>query len=95
MLSIKNNSIIRIATTIIISMNPDPSLKKMHYIETKIDPILSRLVVDVLTKQPDDPVEFMIKWLQERKDFFKKTKDGRTGTGDSALKLQGQEPNTK
>lgn len=30
----------------------DTSLKKMHYIQTKVDPVLSRLVVDILTKQP-------------------------------------------
>ncbi len=56
----------------------DPALKKMNYIQNKVDPILSRMVVDILTKQPDEPVEFMIKWLQDRKDFFKKNKDIKT-----------------
>ena len=54
--------------------NSDSSLKKMHYIQTKIDPILSRLVVDILTSQPDEPIEFMMKWLSDRKDFFKKNR---------------------
>lgn len=47
--------------------NADPSLRKMHYIQTKIDPIISRLMVDIMTKQPEEPVEFMLKWLQDRK----------------------------
>jgi hypothetical protein len=69
----------------------DASLKKMNYIKTKIDPILSQMVVDILTKQPDEPVEFMIKWLTERKEFFKKNRDTKTIGKDDRSKQSAEE----
>lgn len=50
----------------------DPALAKMQYIKKKVDPILSKLMVDLLVTEPAEPVEFMITWLTNRKDFLTK-----------------------
>ena len=34
----------------------DPALSKMEYIKKKVDPFLSKLMVDILVKEPADPV---------------------------------------
>jgi hypothetical protein len=49
------------------------------------------MVVDILTKQPDEPVEFMIKWLTERKEFFKKNRDTKTIGKDDRSKQSAEE----
>jgi len=38
----------------------------MTYIHEKVNPILEALVTAVLLERPDDPVNFMIKWLSEQ-----------------------------
>lgn len=48
----------------------DPSLAKIEYIKKKVDPILSKLMVDLLVTEPSNPVEFMIKWLTDRREFL-------------------------
>lgn len=34
-----------------------------NYIQTKINPILEALVTETLLEKPDEPIEFMVKWL--------------------------------
>ena len=49
---LNNSGVAHGSIELIIMDTSDTSLKKMHYIQTKVDPVLSRLVVDILTKQP-------------------------------------------
>lgn len=41
----------------------------MDYIQEKMNPIMEALVTAVLIKTPDDPAEFMMKWLLEQDKF--------------------------
>lgn len=43
----------------------DSSKNNKEYIQTKINPILEKLVVDALLQKPANVIDFMIKWLQD------------------------------
>lgn len=46
-----------------------------EYINTKVDPIVQSLVVDLLLNRPDDVIEFMITWLQNKRPNYSDIKD--------------------
>lgn len=41
----------------------DQDTLNQHYIQDKVHPILEKLLMDLLMDKPDDPVDFMRKWL--------------------------------
>lgn len=41
----------------------------MDYIQEKMNPIMEALVTAVLIKCPDDPAEFMMKWLLDQTKY--------------------------
>jgi len=41
----------------------------MDYIQEKMNPIMEAMVTAVLIKCPDDPAEFMMKWLLEQERY--------------------------
>jgi len=45
------------------------------YLATKLDPILEPLVTELLLNKPSDPIEFMIKWLENKQK--KNKSDGK------------------
>mmetsp|Transcript_103440 Transcript_103440/g.144098 ORF Transcript_103440/g.144098 Transcript_103440/m.144098 type:complete len:88 (-) Transcript_103440:44-307(-) len=48
---------------------PPTITQHMDYIQEKMNPIMEALVTAVLIKTPDDPAEFMMKWLLEQDKF--------------------------
>mmetsp|Transcript_38806 Transcript_38806/g.110000 ORF Transcript_38806/g.110000 Transcript_38806/m.110000 type:complete len:92 (+) Transcript_38806:100-375(+) len=46
---------------------PNPTISvHMSYIQTKMNPIMEAMVTAVLLQCPEDPAEFMVKWLLEQ-----------------------------
>eukprot|EP00416_Gambierdiscus_australes_P043272 CAMPEP_0171100838 /NCGR_PEP_ID=MMETSP0766_2-20121228/53269_1 /TAXON_ID=439317 /ORGANISM="Gambierdiscus australes, Strain CAWD 149" /LENGTH=97 /DNA_ID=CAMNT_0011560737 /DNA_START=87 /DNA_END=380 /DNA_ORIENTATION=- len=43
----------------------------MAYIQEKMNPIMEAMVTAVLLKCPDDPAEFMMKWLLDQEQYDK------------------------
>mmetsp|Transcript_8836 Transcript_8836/g.24786 ORF Transcript_8836/g.24786 Transcript_8836/m.24786 type:complete len:91 (-) Transcript_8836:153-425(-) len=41
----------------------------MNYIQEKMNPIMEAMVTAVLLKCPEDPAEFMMKWLLEQERY--------------------------
>mmetsp|Transcript_103467 Transcript_103467/g.183807 ORF Transcript_103467/g.183807 Transcript_103467/m.183807 type:complete len:85 (+) Transcript_103467:81-335(+) len=49
---------------------PAPTIAQhMDYIQEKMNPIMEAMVTAVLIKCPDDPAEFMMKWLLEQERY--------------------------
>ena len=42
-----------------------PERNNRNYIHSRINPILEKMVVDILLQRPEKMVPFMIKWLQD------------------------------
>ena len=40
-------------------------MNKQEYLETKVKPIMENLMFQLVCEKPDDPVEFMINWIQK------------------------------
>lgn len=40
-------------------------MDKQEYLETKIKPIFENLIFQIICEKPDNPVDFMINWLQK------------------------------
>ena len=40
-------------------------MNKKEYLETKVKPIMENLMFQLVCEKPDDPVEFMINWIQK------------------------------
>ena len=40
-------------------------MDKQEYLETKIKPIFENLVFQIICEKPENPVDFMITWLQK------------------------------
>lgn len=40
-------------------------MDKQEYLETKIKPIFENLVFQIICEKPENPVDFMINWLQK------------------------------
>jgi hypothetical protein len=40
-------------------------MNKQEYIENKIKPIMENLMFQLAYEKPDDPVQFMINWIQK------------------------------
>ena len=40
-------------------------MDKQEYLETKIKPIFENLVFQIVCEKPENPVDFMINWLQK------------------------------
>eukprot|EP01017_Pseudomicrothorax_dubius_P015467 TRINITY_DN1781_c0_g2_i1.p1 TRINITY_DN1781_c0_g2~~TRINITY_DN1781_c0_g2_i1.p1 ORF type:complete len:377 (-),score=133.11 TRINITY_DN1781_c0_g2_i1:170-1300(-) len=50
----------------------DVEAANREFIDKKINPILEKLVVDLLINKPEDVVEFMIDWITTKKDSLKR-----------------------
>mmetsp|Transcript_42635 Transcript_42635/g.68924 ORF Transcript_42635/g.68924 Transcript_42635/m.68924 type:complete len:87 (+) Transcript_42635:70-330(+) len=49
---------------------PPPTISQhMDYIQEKMTPIMEAMVTAVLIKCPEDPAEFMMKWLLEQERY--------------------------
>jgi len=46
-----------------------------EYIHTKVDPIVQNLVVDLLLNRPDDVIDFMITWLNNKRSTYSDIKN--------------------
>ena len=40
-------------------------MDKQEYLDTKIEPIFENLVFQIICEKPENPVDFMITWLQK------------------------------
>mmetsp|Transcript_55737 Transcript_55737/g.100266 ORF Transcript_55737/g.100266 Transcript_55737/m.100266 type:complete len:123 (-) Transcript_55737:75-443(-) len=48
---------------------PPTITQHMDYIQEKMNPIMEAMVTALLIKCPDDPAEFMMKWLLEQERY--------------------------
>mmetsp|Transcript_37917 Transcript_37917/g.100309 ORF Transcript_37917/g.100309 Transcript_37917/m.100309 type:complete len:91 (+) Transcript_37917:65-337(+) len=48
---------------------PKTITQHMTYIQEKMNPIMEAMVTAVLLKCPEDPAEFMMKWLLEQERY--------------------------
>ena len=44
-------------------------MDKQEYLETKVKPIIENLIFQLICERPDNPVEFMVNWLQKTGGF--------------------------
>lgn len=44
-------------------MNRSRETQAIQYINTKLNPILSKLTIDIINNQPSDIIDYMINWL--------------------------------
>ena len=44
-------------------------MEKQEYLETKVKPIIENLIFQLICEKPDNPVEFMVNWLQKTGGF--------------------------
>lgn len=58
-----------------------------EYIHTKVDPIIQNLVVDLLLNRPDDVIDFMVTWLNDKRSVYS---DIKNKVPDSQTKLKDQ-----
>jgi len=59
----------------------------MSYIQEKMNPIMEQIVTAVLLKCPDEPAEFMLKWLLEQ-DKYDRGEYGKAIDADELERLQ-------
>ena len=59
-------------------------MDKQEYLEMQIKPIIENLVFQILCEKPDNPVEFMVNWLQKTGGY---NEDGLTEIEVEELKL--------
>lgn len=50
-----------------------------NYISTKVNPILEKMVFDLVMKKPDNVIQYMIKWLQDNQDSFEREMKQNSG----------------
>mmetsp|Transcript_54209 Transcript_54209/g.86176 ORF Transcript_54209/g.86176 Transcript_54209/m.86176 type:complete len:89 (-) Transcript_54209:65-331(-) len=50
-------------------MPPPTITQHMSYIQEKMNPIMEQMVTAVLLKCPEEPAEFMLKWLLEQDKY--------------------------
>ena len=46
-------------------------MSKQEYLETKVKPILENLIFQIICEKPNNPVEFMVDWLEKTGGFNK------------------------
>ena len=44
-------------------------MDKQEYLETKVKPIIENLVFQMICEKPENPVDFMVNWLQKTGGF--------------------------
>ncbi len=44
-------------------------MDKQEYLETKVKPIIENLIFQLICERPDNPVDFMVNWLQKTGGF--------------------------
>ena len=44
-------------------------MDKQEYLETKVKPIIENLIFQLICERPENPVDFMVNWLQKTGGF--------------------------